>query len=151
MRFGRTATFIAFGAGVCAGYALDEFSRTGTVAKSYFTAKDVMASAAARDRSNGRQLLYLELGYIYEIVVPRGSELKVTVEDAAGKMVGEREMKTELDSPPYLIEVPLKPSPAYPITVHATLKSVLGHEFSETRQIGGAQVASADFVPIEMK
>ena len=97
-----------------------------------------------------QDLLHLELGYVYPTVVPRGSKLTVTVQDAAGHMVGQREIKTEHDAPPYLMEVPLERA-VYPLTVHARLNSILGDEYSETRQIAGAQVASADFVAIEMK
>jgi hypothetical protein len=95
--------------------------------------------------------LHLELGYIEDIIVPRGSKLSVKVEDAVGKTIGEREAKTELDSPPYVMDIPLKTSTNLPLTVHASLVSVLGHEFSQTRQIDGAEIARADSVAIDMR
>jgi hypothetical protein len=96
-------------------------------------------------------LLHLELGYIEDIIVPRGSKLSVKVDDAAGKTIGEREAKTELDSPPYLMDIPLKTSANLPLTVHASLVSVLGHEFSQTRQIDRAEIARAESVAIDMR
>src|ERR1700730_7133524 len=102
MRLGLAVASIAFGLGLCGGYALDEFLQQRTIS----IATDATASAADRRFANAGQLLNLELGYVYEVVVPRGSDLKVTVVDAAGKMIGGREMKTELDSPPYLMQIP---------------------------------------------
>jgi hypothetical protein len=103
-----------------------------------------------KNSEGSRALLHLELGYIEDIVVPRGSKLSVKVEDATGETVGEREAKTEFDSPPYLMDLPLKASANLPLTIHANLVSVLGHEFSQTRQIDRAEVVRAS-VAIDMK
>lgn len=97
------------------------------------------------------ELLHLELGYIESIIVPRGSRLNVRVQDAVGKTVGEREIKTEIDAPPYRMDVPLKSAANLPLTVHASLVSVLGHEFSQTQQVGAAQIARAELVGIDMR
>jgi hypothetical protein len=98
-----------------------------------------------------QKLLHLELGYIESIIVPRGSRLNVRVQDAVGKTVGEREVKTEIDAPPYRMDVPLKSAANLPLTVHATLVSVLGHEFFQTQQVGAAQIARAELVGIDMR
>ena len=52
--------------------------------------------------------------------------------------------QTEMDSPPYLMDVPLRSAANLPLTVHASLVSVLGHEFSQTQQVGGAQIGRAE-------
>jgi hypothetical protein len=95
--------------------------------------------------------LQLELSYIYEIIIPRGSELKVTIKDAVGKAVLDRKIKIAREFPPYFLEVPIDESLAYPLTVHANLRSSLGHEFSQTAQVDQSQVKKAEPVPIEMK
>jgi hypothetical protein len=105
----------------------------------------------ARKAADSENLLRLELGYVYDIIVPRGSTLSVTVQDASGKTVGECEMKTAADAPPYVMDVPLNVSAVYPLTIHATLQSSLGHKFSDTQQIARAQATAADFVAIDMK
>lgn len=95
--------------------------------------------------------LQLELSYIYDVVIPRGSELNVTVKDAVGKAVLDRNIKIAREVPPYFLEVPIDESLAYPLTVHAALHSSLGHQFSQSAQIDQSQVEKAEPVAIEMK
>lgn len=114
-------------------------------------AEELDGKSSEMARGASPELLHLELGYIQSIIVPRGSRLNVRVQDSVGKTVGEREIKTEMDSPPYLMDVPLKSASNLPLTVHASLVSVLGHEFSQTQQVAGSQITRAELVGIDMR
>jgi len=90
----------------------------------------------------------LELSYAERIIVPRGSDLHVTVTDAVGRKVFTRNAKTKADSPPYLVEVSVKSPASFPLTVDANLVSAIGHRFSERVQV--AQLPSQRSKPVEI-
>ena len=95
-----------------------------------------------------RSSFKIQLTYSEKLLVPRGSNVAVTITDAKGHKVTQLNSSTKQDAPPYLIEIPIKKTLAYPLTLDAELVSRIGHRFSERTTIDESSV-QAD-APIEI-
>ena len=93
--------------------------------------------------------LNLELTYSQRILVPRGSDLAIKIQDATGKSIFAKAVKTTQEAPPYIVTVPMKGSVAYPLTIDANLASKLGHHFNENVTL--AESAVHGTIQIRMK
>jgi hypothetical protein len=95
-----------------------------------------------------RRSFKIQLTYSEKLAVPPGSNLSVTITDAGGHKVTELKSVTKKDSPPYLLEIPIKKRMAYPLTLDAELASRIGHRFSERTTIDERSVQGD--APIEI-
>jgi hypothetical protein len=98
--------------------------------------------AFTRNSSNAKasSSVKLELKYAERILVPRGSELRVRVKDAKGQAVFAQKSATKHDAPPYQVEVPIRKTVAYPLTIEVSLVSRTGHRFSESLEFSQTDV-----------
>jgi uncharacterized lipoprotein YbaY len=93
--------------------------------------------------------LKLELTYSQRILVPRGSDLTIKIQDATGKRIFAQAVKTTEDAPPYFVTVAMKTPVAYPLTIDANLASKLGHQFNENITLAESDVH--EVIQIQMK
>src|ERR1700755_1384105 len=93
--------------------------------------------------------LNLELTYSQRILVPRGSDLAIKIQDATGKSIFAKAVKTTHDAPPYIVMVPVKTPVAYPLTIDANLASKLGHQFNENITL--AESEAQGIIQIQLK
>ncbi|MDF0519030.1 hypothetical protein P0R31_17485 [Bradyrhizobium yuanmingense] len=116
-------------------------------ANEYLTA--AVVEPEARSHSRASPSLNLELTYSQRILVPRGSDLAIKIQDAAGRNIFAKAVKTTQDAPPYVVTVPMKSSVAYPLTIDANLASKLGHHFNENVTL--AESEAHGIIQIRMK
>ncbi len=90
----------------------------------------------------------LQLTYSEKVLVPRGSKIEVSVHDASGKPVASIKTKTKHDAPPYVLEIPVRSAPTYPLKVDAELTSRIGHRFTESTEIEAD--ATQNQTPVEI-
>jgi hypothetical protein len=95
--------------------------------------------------------LRLTLTYSEKILVPKGSELKINVQDSTGQTIFSNKIKTDHDAPPYRVEVPLRKDISYPLIVDAELLSKIGHRFSEHVNIVRSGLQGANTVTIRLQ
>jgi hypothetical protein len=96
-----------------------------------------------------RSTFKIRFTYSEKLTVPRGSNISVTITDAKGQKVTQLNSSTKQDDPPYLLEVPIKKTTAYPLTLDAELVSRIGHRFSERTTIDESSLRGD--VPIEIR
>ncbi len=94
--------------------------------------KKVALTGAVGSRA---KVIRVELNYAQRVLVPRGSELRIVVRDAKDNRIFFDNIKTKTDAPPYMLEIPFGPSATFPLKVDASLKSVIGHKFSQRFQL----------------
>jgi hypothetical protein len=93
----------------------------------------------------------LELMYLERILVPRGSQLIVRVENAAGQIVFDETTATERDGPPYIVAVEIRRAVTFPLRIAATLVSRLGPRFSESTTLAQAEAGQTHDVKITLR
>jgi hypothetical protein len=105
---------------------------------------------AQQEPTNRRLRSSFKIGLTYseKLAVPRGSVITVTITDAKGHKVTKLNSSTKQDGPPYLLEIPIKKTTAYPLTLDAELVSRIGHRFSERTTINESSVRGD--APIEI-
>lgn len=116
-------------------------------AHEYLTAAIVEPEVHSESRKPNS--LNLELTYSQRILVPRGSDLAIKVQDATGRSIFAKAVKTTQEAPPYSVTVPMKTSVAYPLTIGASLASKLGHHFNENVTLSESEVHG--IIQIRMK
>lgn len=82
-----------------------------------------------------RSSFKIRFTYSEKLTVPRGSDITVTLTDANGHKLSQLHSATKQDGPPYQLEIPIKRTTAYPLTLDAELVSRIGHRFSERTTI----------------
>jgi hypothetical protein len=78
----------------------------------------------------------LELIYLERILVPKGSQLNVHIEDANRHVVFDATTTTEHDAPPYIVPVRICGGATFPLKIDTVLVSRLGHRFSQSTALG---------------
>jgi hypothetical protein len=71
--------------------------------------------------------------YNTKILVPKGSDLKVSVQGPAG--ANTQSFKTKNDAPPYTAVLKLPPDAKFPLKASAVLASTIGHQFTADFEI----------------
>src|SRR5467141_650865 len=75
-------------------------------ANEYLTAAVIQPEVHSLSRTP--KSLKLELTYSQRILVPRGSDLAIKIQDATGKSIFAQAVKTTHEAPPYMVTVPMK-------------------------------------------
>ena len=87
-------------------------------------------------------IFQLELIYLERILVPKGSQLKVHIEDADGRVAFDTTMTTEHDAPPYIVPIRICGGATFPLKIDTVLESRFGPRFSQSTaldQLAGNQ------------
>jgi hypothetical protein len=135
----------------CASSLPPPSAQIAVVAPSPATAAPTGPKGTSRAPAAAGNAVKLHLTYSERLLVPKGSEIGLTVRDANGTQIYAVKTATQRDAPPYLLEVPIKSRIAYPLKVDASLTSRIGHRFSESTEISESDASGRNAVEIRLQ